>query len=352
MEYNIDILVAGCNTNCRHCYVNGGPNKRMTTEDFEICIDLLLPVFLHFGERVSFTLDNEPYNHPDFPRIIDYVRQYCWNSYFHHGSTTGIAFNHRVDKDAIWEKQKAYGIDFASVTLHGGEKNHNFITRNTKAFSEAIDYIRFVKAHHGKLCISLMLSKLLIQDCDEISEILHKIQPDEVYLAIPNSAPSKRMQAYQKYRPTYEECLQLSGYLSAWGLDEAALMKQFEAGSSKNLLATLKTQKAFKIAQPEQCYLTIHPDLNLYIGNSGVETEFIGNLHAATSGIIIDAMENAPANYNFFPVCFAEVPKFEDVIEFAHSDDNLVYPDMDSFITYYAMHKSSTRIHKKRTPQK
>lgn len=25
MEYNFDIVVAGCNTSCRHCYVDVGP---------------------------------------------------------------------------------------------------------------------------------------------------------------------------------------------------------------------------------------------------------------------------------------------------------------------------------------
>ena len=187
--------------------------------------------------------------------------------------------------------------------------------------------------------LSLMLSKLLIQDRDEISRILHHIQPDKVYFAIPNGAPSQRMLAYQKYRPTYEEYIQLTGYLSQWGLDEAALMKQFEAGSSNILSATCKTQREFKVVQPEQCYLTVHPDLNLYIGNSGVETALVGNLRDLTTEAIIDAMENAVANFNFFPICFAEPPKFEDMIETAHSADNWVYPDMDSFITYHAMQK-------------
>ena len=34
MEYNIDILVAGCNTSCQHCYVNGGYEKSMSFENY------------------------------------------------------------------------------------------------------------------------------------------------------------------------------------------------------------------------------------------------------------------------------------------------------------------------------
>ena len=38
---NIDFLVAGCNTHCRHCYVNGGPGPIMPVEDALMCIDKL-----------------------------------------------------------------------------------------------------------------------------------------------------------------------------------------------------------------------------------------------------------------------------------------------------------------------
>lgn len=45
MEYNIDILVAGCNTTCMHCYVNGGKFPAMKMEDFFYCIEKLKAVF-------------------------------------------------------------------------------------------------------------------------------------------------------------------------------------------------------------------------------------------------------------------------------------------------------------------
>ncbi len=32
MKVNFDILIAGCNTRCRHCYVNGGPGGLMPLE--------------------------------------------------------------------------------------------------------------------------------------------------------------------------------------------------------------------------------------------------------------------------------------------------------------------------------
>lgn len=39
MEINIDLLVAGCNTCCLHCYVNGGPSPMMPMDDALLCIE-------------------------------------------------------------------------------------------------------------------------------------------------------------------------------------------------------------------------------------------------------------------------------------------------------------------------
>lgn len=58
MNVNFDILVSGCNTRCKHCYVNGGPGSMMKLEDALLFIEKLdaLAEFLPF--EASFTLDN------------------------------------------------------------------------------------------------------------------------------------------------------------------------------------------------------------------------------------------------------------------------------------------------------
>ena len=38
---NVDFLVSGCNTHCKHCYVNGGPGPLMRTADALACIEKL-----------------------------------------------------------------------------------------------------------------------------------------------------------------------------------------------------------------------------------------------------------------------------------------------------------------------
>lgn len=70
MTVNFDILISGCNTRCRHCYVNGGPGGMMKAEDALLLIEKLDSLAELLPFEASLTLDNEPMNHPDIASII------------------------------------------------------------------------------------------------------------------------------------------------------------------------------------------------------------------------------------------------------------------------------------------
>ncbi len=70
MKVNFDLLITGCNTRCRHCYVNGGPGKMMPLADALDAMEKLDALAELLPDEVSLTLDNEPMNHPDIGVII------------------------------------------------------------------------------------------------------------------------------------------------------------------------------------------------------------------------------------------------------------------------------------------
>ena len=85
---NIDFLVAGCNTHCRHCYVNGGPGPIMPVEDALMCIDKLDALAACLQDEVSFTLDHEPMNHPRIDQILSAAFRTAHIQNYHHGMTS------------------------------------------------------------------------------------------------------------------------------------------------------------------------------------------------------------------------------------------------------------------------
>ena len=82
----------------------------------------------------SAILDNELFNHPKAKDIIIKSREVLGNQYFHHGSTTGIAFMSRSDKDEIAETLLSYNCNDISLTIHGNEEHHNEIVKNLQGF--------------------------------------------------------------------------------------------------------------------------------------------------------------------------------------------------------------------------
>lgn len=340
MDINFDILLAGCNTNCRHCYVNGGPGPLMATEDFDLCMTKLRPVFAHFGAHATFTLDHELYMHPDLFYIFSRIQRLCWNNYYHHGATTGIAFNHRRDRDAVWQFQREHDIAYSSVTFHGANAHHNEITRNSRSFEEGLEHLQYVRENHGSVYISLMLSSLLVADRDKITELVQTISPDYVYFAIPSFPPTQRMLAYQPYRATYEEALRLEGYLSAWHVSEPDILGRFHAFNTEAIFETLKAHSDFSfLPQPDAVFLSVHQNLDLFYGNSGVETKKLGNLRTLSSEEILDFLTHCRPNYTFFPSCFRNPPSYEAFLSDVarNLSPNYIYPDLDSFISYHLL---------------
>ena len=70
MKYTIEITIAGCSTNCAHCYVDGGIDKNMSVDDFKICVEKLKPVLNKLGNDASVTLGNELFCNPNIKEIL------------------------------------------------------------------------------------------------------------------------------------------------------------------------------------------------------------------------------------------------------------------------------------------
>ena len=95
MMINIDFLVSGCNTHCKHCYVDGGPGPMMPLKDVLLCIEKLDEMAKYLSDRPSFTLDHEPMNHPGIDQILYKACHTQYIDNYHHGMTTGVALMQR-----------------------------------------------------------------------------------------------------------------------------------------------------------------------------------------------------------------------------------------------------------------
>ena len=334
---NIDFLVAGCNTRCQHCYVNGGPGPMMSTEDAILCIERLDTLAAYLPQEISFTLDHEPMNHPQIAHIIRVAAQAKHIQNYHHGMTTGIGLMRRKDKDTIVKAYMDQGYDVFGITIHGNASHHDEIVRRKQAYDYAVAVADYLKANGAKIEVSLMLNRYFAEDAESITAMLRHLQPDYIGFAVPIFTPHSNMMDFEPHRASIEIIKDLQEYLPKWQQDYTEIIRTAEKNTVASVIELLRqgvdVGNLFAQKQDE-LYLTLHQDCRLYVGNTGAETKCLGDLRSIdleTTAAIIDTL---PGNRDYGAFYdFAELPTTNALIT-ALKDlpPDMVYGDFESVI--------------------
>ena len=302
MEANFDLLVSGCNTRCRHCYVHGGPGPDMPLEDVLNCIGRLdaLASFLPF--HCSFTLDNEPMKHPEPGKIIRAAAETGFIRYFHHGMTTGIALMERKDRAEVMQAYLDSGYHDFGITLHGNAAHHDEIVRRKGAFEKSLEAAGFMKDCGAKINVSLMFNCFFEEDADGIMQALDRLRPDFVYFTIPNYTPHGAMDAFEPFRGRSRTLEAFIPRLELWGKEQRLILDEAEGrtiGAAVRALENGLELKALFRRLQEELYLTVHQDCRMFIGNTGAETECLGDLRTIDLRKTADCLIKQPGNRDY-----------------------------------------------------
>ena len=326
MEYNIDILAAGCNTCCMHCYVNGGPAPCMPPDDFRLCLDRLTPAFERFGDRIGFTLDNEVYNHPDAPALLRYVADHAKAHYFHHGSTTGIALLEHPDRRALLDVLLENGWTQASFAVHGGEAAHDRIVARPGAH-EALKRSAELMTREGfEVWLSLMGSRQLLADRAEVSALV-KALPQAILLPVlPDYYPTPRLRHWQEIRCDRNEADSFVAFAAELGASEEYVADCAGFAWESDVYEGVLTGRPLPDLEGKRtAFFHVDHRLEFYLGNTGSALRRLGNIARMDPEEICAAIASARDNYYET----AEI-HYEDLrrqpLMLARSERDLAYP--------------------------
>ncbi len=328
MEYNIDILVAGCNTTCMHCYVNGGKAPIMNMDDFHLCINKLSPVFDKLKESIGFTLDNELFNHPNAVEILECVERTCKNNYFHHGSTTGIAFLNHPKQTELLEILKRNNWNSVSFAVHGNHETHNQIVNHTIGLESILKACKLFKENDFEVWISLIITKKLVNELDDVASILAQIEYDSILPVIPDYFPTTRLNKYQNIRCNKDEYEQIIEFLVNRKVDVSDIKNAVELYNEETIIQNLNVGVVKgRLTSKNTTFFHIDHKLDFYLGNTGAALKYLGNIKALSSDEIYDCIISAEDN--FFETATIH---YEDIISaisnnrLERSKENYVYP--------------------------
>lgn len=334
---NIDVLVAGCNTQCKHCYVNGGPGPIMPLEDALCCIEKLDTLAQLLPHEVSFTLDHEPMNHPHIVQILGAASRTQHIQNYHHGMTTGVGLMHLKDKNSVLEAYMGHGYHSFGITIHGAPHHHDEMVRRRGAYETAVRAAEFIQAQGGDVGVSLMLNRSFLEDRASISQLLKRLQPNHVALVIPIFTPHRHMLDFEPYRASLGMIQSLGDVWQEWGQDGEKLEERARELTVAAGIGRLEKMADLRelFAQPQrERYLTLHQDCRLYVGNSGAETRCLGDLRHMDLDATAQVIQAMPGNRDYGAFYDPKVlPSCQEIIDALRSlPQDMVYGDFESIL--------------------
>lgn len=336
MDINVDFLVSGCNTQCRHCYVNGGPGPLMQADDALACIEKLDQIAAFFPNGMTFTLDHEPMNHPEIWKILHAASHTKHVTNYHHGMTTGLGLMARSDKEAVIQAYLENGYHEFGITLHGVSAHHDEIVNRKGAFDKAIAAARFLSQMGCRVQISLMVNRFFAEDADQISRLIDDMKVNDIYFAVPIFTPHANMMRFESYRATLETFEAIRRYLPKWGQDAEEILeraRQNSVGRAAEKLQNIDLRSLWREKQ-DTLYLSLHQDCMLYVGNSGVEAQALGDLRKLAPEVVAGVIQKLPGNADYGAFYDIEsLPGTETIREAIKAlPQNLVYGDFSSVL--------------------
>lgn len=304
MKYTFEITIAGCSTNCAHCYVNGGPAPSMALDDFRLCTAKLRPVLDRLTGDISVTLGNEMFCHPQITDILQICGEQLspYVTFRDFVPTTGLALLSGRDLPAVLECLRTLGASGFMLALHGDRHNHDQVTRTPGSF-DGIFHAADILTYHGfDLLWNLMVSRLFEQD---VRLVLGRILSygATARFTVPLYVPTTRMRSFQSLRADSHACRNIARTAVEYGLSDSALLshcaKHSEAAVLQDLQAHGFDYKKELRAAPNWSFFHITQELDFYHGNVGAHTQYLGNLRTLKTDTLLSALSSFGPNYDW-----------------------------------------------------
>ena len=333
MKYTIEITISGCSTNCTHCYVDGGIAKNMSFENYKICIEKIKPLLDLLGKEASVTLGNELFCHQKIESIlslnIERIKDnFSYETYF--TPTTGIALLSKQNKNEIFSLLRQCGVKGFMLALHGNEKNHNIITKNSTSFKKLFEAAMLIRENGFDTLYNLMVSKKLLFGLESIFARVLKIG-GECRLTVPLFVPTERMRMYEKIRANVTDCYEIAKTSGCFGINTSPLIycceNYTEKAIKEQILNGTLNPNSFTTDSQDWVFINITQELDMYYGNVGAHTRYIGNIGNMSDKEIIEKVLSLKSNYDFsayFDECFFS--ELQKRLENLQNPNNKVYP--------------------------
>ena len=306
MKYTFEITICGCSTNCAHCYVDGGAAPQISLPSYEVFLEKLKPVLDRVEGDISVTLGNEIFCHSRVAELLKMTAERIPEYYSYDGGTvptTGIALLANKEREQIFETLKIIDAKGFMLAVHGAEQIHNEIVRRNGAFSKLFEAADYFADNGWELLFNFIVSKPLYEGFDQVMSKTTKYRGAEIALTVPLYVPTNRMRKYQALRAEYDDCMRLAADAERYGIDTSSLYKHCTEHNEKTVLEWL-AREGFSYEREKNKaiqwkFFNITPNGDIFYGNVGAHTKYIGNLLDIDPNKLLEEIVKVAPNFDY-----------------------------------------------------
>jgi len=225
--------------------------------------------------------------------------------------TTGIALLANKDRQEILETLNSVESKGFMLALHGAERTHNEIVQRNDAFSKLFEAVDYFVDNGLDILFNLIVSKSLCAEFEQVIGKIAKYPEAGIVLTVPLYVPTNRMRKYQSLRAEYDDCMRLATATGEHGLDTSSLYRHCAEHNENAVIATLKNE-GFDYGYEKNNamqwkFFNITQNGDIFYGNVGVHTKYIGNLLDIDPEKLLEEIVTSAPNYDYVAYYHDEV---------------------------------------------
>ena len=345
MKISFIFIVAGCATTCRHCHSNGGPGPLMEVDQFRTALDHLKPVVTELlkDNEVEIEWNYEPLSHPDFYLMLRYVRDSLGlpDAEGDYWPTSGFGLVSNPNADAIVEEIMNRGTKEIHFTLTGNRQHHNENVRNPRAFETFLDAAKRAHEYGLKTLVRLILQRDVLGDLSEIRCDLDTVAIDKRTARVSNFRPTPLLRKLEHLRPSVHDLKRYQSLIRGHFDDTGdPFWSSLEENTEKAILnrilteARCETFEEFDRESLQWKFVTVTPELNVYMGMPGFPTDFLGDLKTNKNVAMIQRIKDSQLNFGIGAYyALDRLPSVESIVkEFGDWSSEKLYRDSEDVL--------------------
>ncbi|MBU4444220.1 MAG: radical SAM protein [Candidatus Marinimicrobia bacterium] len=314
MKITFDIIISGCLTHCRHCYVNGGPAKFTSTKHLLNNLPRIKNLINMLEDKVGTVdiwFDYEPLSHPEFATIVTaFKKEFPSKLDFTNMEwpTTGISLlrhSYRNGVNIIALRQ--LNVHQIFFTFAGYKDSHNQHVKRQHAFEDQIEAIKLLHGLGFRPSARILLTNDIVHELPLLFQTLQTLPLEHRSIRVSDYVPTDRIRSLEQFRPTVEDVFPYLDSIIAFCNDHTQLFWEdfemySEAALCEKILKEYSATTTFEDIEsclPEWIFLTLDSDLRLYHGNAGQFTWYIGSVVENRNKKIIEKIIDFGPNYHY-----------------------------------------------------